>query len=88
MTLLFLLGGIRIEAQPIDLSAEKPRREMPVDLDGHARVPVAQDALHGRRARPGHHQQAGRRVPEVVEADGADLGLGPEAVIVDRAAPL
>ena len=43
---------------------------------------MAQDALHDRRRRAPHHEKARRRVPQVVEANGPDVG--PASAIASK----
>lgn len=66
----------RLEAEPVDLGPKVPGSQVPIDLGGDPRIVVAHDALHCGRIRSGHHQEAGRRVAEVVEAKRPDLRFG------------
>jgi predicted nuclease of restriction endonuclease-like (RecB) superfamily len=79
-------GDWQSKLQTVDLGLQVARRQVPVDLHGDARVAVPQDALDGGGIGAGHHEEARRRVAEVMETQRADLGFGPEQVIVLGAA--
>jgi hypothetical protein len=78
---------VGIELQAIDLGAQVVGREVTIHVDLEAGIAVAEDALHGDRVRPSHHEQARGRVPEVVKSDRAKLRLGPDEKMIDITVP-
>jgi hypothetical protein len=73
--------------EPIDLAPQVVRHQVTVGFGGDPRIAVTEDSLHGAWVHARHHEQARRRVPEIVESDSSHLGLGPELHSVARAVP-